>query len=688
MLEKVRNYWNIFISHFSAASNRRLLSLLTLVVIVAALPLTVFMAQQQQDLRQRASEVTTPTSPPFVTPTPSPFPTAGPGVCQINIYYRGLFYNHLVDNSNRSLSLPSTTEKRSLVNTATTTVQPQSGFIVSPACFGQLDYTYLQSSIPPTGWQFRYGTGLWDNYNNDPPWDIDSIGVKQYRANIVLGSYFAAIAPSAPDVQTADYFIQFYYHVATGIQSSATGILTGNITSPYLTDVILPVTNKPRFFLHIQPCATTTTCNSVRAGESNYGQNSVGAGEIEIPSSYITSNTSESPNWTQNNTFNSYPIAGLAAGTQYAFRIRQHGAGTDAYIPGNTFTYAPIITPTPVTILSVTPTTVNRNGILTVNWSGIPNPNLGDFMNFLSADGRNIGTSHTYWVQNNCAWFKPSSGTLKSSGSCTIDLSKEIFESSTIPGPYNLVLYSGSGALIIAKSNNFTIVAPIPTPTPTILLPDLVIEDIYQGGKEPGTSSDHIYARYKNTGALTSGEFFIKFSTPEVAIDPKLGFSVPPTNVSTRTRGVNINQLKLSPGETRTIKVNIDVFNNIQETNETNNIVSKSITVILPTVTVSEPIQNSTVSSSGFRFAGTAQANPSNLASVTEVRVRVYDVARATATVNNVLATYNPADKKWYFNVLPGRITPGSKAELRVRAKDNLGNWSPWSNKIIVNISQ
>lgn len=60
MLEKLKNYWGIFTSHFSIASNRKLLSIIAIVVVIIVLPLTVLLSQQQQTIRQRASELVSP----------------------------------------------------------------------------------------------------------------------------------------------------------------------------------------------------------------------------------------------------------------------------------------------------------------------------------------------------------------------------------------------------------------------------------------------------------------------------------------------------------------------------------------------------------------------------------------------------------------------------------------------------
>ncbi len=74
MVEKIKGYWNIFISHLSLSGNRKALGLITLVVIVAAIPLTVLVAQMQQETRQRAAGLET--TPPYIT-LPYP-PTATP----------------------------------------------------------------------------------------------------------------------------------------------------------------------------------------------------------------------------------------------------------------------------------------------------------------------------------------------------------------------------------------------------------------------------------------------------------------------------------------------------------------------------------------------------------------------------------------------------------------------------------
>ena len=132
---------------------------------------------------------------------------------------------------------------------------------------------------------------------------------------------------------------------------------------------------------------------------------------------------------------------------------------------------SPTLSPIPTAVLTVSPTSVDEKGSLTVSWSGVPNPTLGDFMNFMTRDGKKGIAYHSYWIHNNCAWFTPTSGTPQSSGSCAIDLSKEIFNLS-VHGPYSLILYSGSTpgvTTVIAKSNNltiFTTVAPTPTPAP------------------------------------------------------------------------------------------------------------------------------------------------------------------------------------------------------------------------------
>lgn len=77
MLEKIKEYWSIFISHFSISSNRKVLGFIGLVVVVVTLPLTVIVSQQQQETRQRAEgfEITPPYLPPTSTPSITPIPT-------------------------------------------------------------------------------------------------------------------------------------------------------------------------------------------------------------------------------------------------------------------------------------------------------------------------------------------------------------------------------------------------------------------------------------------------------------------------------------------------------------------------------------------------------------------------------------------------------------------------------------
>lgn len=65
MLNRLRNYWSIFTSHFSDPQKRKLLAIIAIMAVVLAIPLTVFIAQKQQELRQRASEFKT--TPPFLT---------------------------------------------------------------------------------------------------------------------------------------------------------------------------------------------------------------------------------------------------------------------------------------------------------------------------------------------------------------------------------------------------------------------------------------------------------------------------------------------------------------------------------------------------------------------------------------------------------------------------------------------
>ncbi|MBI3092639.1 MAG: hypothetical protein HYZ02_00160, partial [Candidatus Levybacteria bacterium] len=50
MLEKIR-------SHFSNPINKKAASITALALIALAIPLTVFISQQQQEIRQRAQEV-------------------------------------------------------------------------------------------------------------------------------------------------------------------------------------------------------------------------------------------------------------------------------------------------------------------------------------------------------------------------------------------------------------------------------------------------------------------------------------------------------------------------------------------------------------------------------------------------------------------------------------------------------
>ncbi len=71
MLAKLKSYWNVFIAHFSITSNRKILAIITLAVVAIALPLTVLLSQNQQTIRQRASELVSPPNPPSPTPIAS-----------------------------------------------------------------------------------------------------------------------------------------------------------------------------------------------------------------------------------------------------------------------------------------------------------------------------------------------------------------------------------------------------------------------------------------------------------------------------------------------------------------------------------------------------------------------------------------------------------------------------------------
>lgn len=109
--------------------------------------------------------------------------------------------------------------------------------------------------------------------------------------------------------------------------------------------------------------------------------------------------------------------------------------------------------------VTVSPNIVERNGTLNVTWAGIANPNLGDYINITTADDQHGVTSHTYWINNNCTWFTPTSGTPKSSGSCTISLNNDNINEE-FAGPYHLVLASGTTpgvTTVLAKSNNFNL---------------------------------------------------------------------------------------------------------------------------------------------------------------------------------------------------------------------------------------
>lgn len=125
------------------------------------------------------------------------------------------------------------------------------------------------------------------------------------------------------------------------------------------------------------------------------------------------------------------------------------------------------ITPSPSSLATVTvsPTTVATNGTVTVTWSGIPNPHLKDYMNILLSDESLGGGAHTFWINNNCTWFTPDTGTPKASESCSINLTQESLQA----GTYRMVLYSGTtpGVTIqLGSSNIFTVTPAAPSPSP------------------------------------------------------------------------------------------------------------------------------------------------------------------------------------------------------------------------------
>lgn len=76
MLEKVKEKYGYFRMVLASSTYLRTVKLVAILLIVAAVPLTVLVAQQRQDLYQRASEIVTPPSPPYPSPISYPFTRA------------------------------------------------------------------------------------------------------------------------------------------------------------------------------------------------------------------------------------------------------------------------------------------------------------------------------------------------------------------------------------------------------------------------------------------------------------------------------------------------------------------------------------------------------------------------------------------------------------------------------------
>lgn len=149
-------------------------------------------------------------------------------------------------------------------------------------------------------------------------------------------------------------FIQFFYSIASTsipVQANSGGILTGEITMPAYNDVLGfggGGDYRPAYFLYIQSCTSTTTCNAIRANQSSYGSDSVGTGEIRIPAdNTYFSDWQPSPTWTATIHLNNILISTLTTltpGTTYAFRLRQHGTKSDLYIPSGSGGGSPTFT--------------------------------------------------------------------------------------------------------------------------------------------------------------------------------------------------------------------------------------------------------------------------------------------------------------------------------------------------------
>lgn len=141
-----------------------------------------------------------------------------------------------------------------------------------------------------------------------------------------------------------------------------------------------------------------------------------------------------------------YPFSSSDPGlkTLYAKFISSIGTEQNANpFPITITLIAPSPTPSPIPApsptVTISPDSTHKFGTLTITWSGIPNPNKYDFMNG--------GGFITFYIQNSdgkCSKTPAAEPTLKSSGSCTLDLYPVVGMGAG--GDTTLKLYSGDPA--------------------------------------------------------------------------------------------------------------------------------------------------------------------------------------------------------------------------------------------------